>query len=43
MTSAEIHCITDRSRALQAMAALPAVLAPGLLLAYVLRRGDYAR
>lgn len=35
--------ITDRSAALQAVATLPAALAPALLLGYVLRARDYAR
>jgi hypothetical protein len=35
--------ITDRSPALQAAAALPAAIAPALLLGYVLRGRDYAR
>jgi hypothetical protein len=35
--------ITDRSAALQAAAALPAAIAPVLLLVYVLRGRDYAR
>jgi hypothetical protein len=35
--------ITDRSPALQAAAALPAAIAPVLLLVYVLRGRDYAR